>query len=856
MARAAIRYLLLALLCAAACFLQGGEIGHLIHVLTHENSIPVFPFGILNASRTISNGPLAGDQLLALNGKPISSINQVTAMVNAAGAGGQLRVTVVEPSGRARETMVRVPSAAERIRPGEWAMDICTRIVIPIVVILLGFGVTAIRSSDPNAWIMLFMLLGFSEVFQDRTWQGPLPDLTRAWTGIWISLWPAMSAWFGLRFPERFQWDRKHPWIKFAVMAVSAVPGAIYFALDILWRHDMDAAQVWRTLLVRSYFVWLAMTIAGISVFFWSLGARIRTGKTADSKRRLRILYLGSIIAFTPALGVALYGMARGRDPFSNVPWVVAAMATMVVALFPLTLAYVIVVERAMDLRFIIRRGLQYAVARGGLYLVRAAALGFGFYIVVKDIGRPGHEALAVFQLAGLGLAMVVIGRRRTAGIASRWIDRKFFREAYDAEKVLSELANEAGRFVETGPLLEKVATRIGDTLHVPDIVILLRDGDTFRTAYTTRPGERLDISASSGIVAALGERREPLRVWFENAPPWIRALDARDLQTLDFMRTQLLLPVPGKDGLAGIMSLGPKLSEAPYSDIDIRLTRSIAAQMGLAVENARLLETLATEAAHRERLNREIEIAREVQERLFPQTLPRAPGVDCAGYCRPARGVGGDYYDFLALEAGRIGIAIGDVSGKGIAAALLMASLQASLRGQAAAGNHDLALLMKNVNRLVYEASTSNRYATFFYGEYDPATRGLSYVNAGHNPPIVLRGKQTLRLEATGPVVGLLPGADYRQETVQLQPGDTFIGFTDGISEALNEREEEWEEDRLIAAARGLRCGAADQLIRGVFVAADGFTGKAPQYDDMTMVVMKLAPERPCSEGRAASHK
>ena len=166
--------------------------------------------------------------------------------------------------------------------------------------------------------------------------------------------------------------------------------------------------------------------------------------------------------------------------------------------------------------------------------------------------------------------------------------------------------------------------------------------------------------------------------------------------------------------------------------------TRS-AAQTALAQEVARLTTAIGREMAQRERLNRELEIAREVQEHLFPQRLPPVPGLDYCGHCRPAREVGGDYYDFLELPEGRLGIAIGDVSGKGVGAALMMASLEASLRGQASVG-HDLAELMKRVNSLVYQASSANRYATLFYAEYDPRSRQLSYVNAGHNPPVVLR--------------------------------------------------------------------------------------------------------------------
>src|SRR5215472_798586 len=185
------------------------------------------------------------------------------------------------------------------------------------------------------------------------------------------------------------------------------------------------------------------------------------------------------------------------------------------------------------------------------------------------------------------------------------------------------------------------------------------------------------------------------------------------------------------------------------------------SAQTALAQEVARLTTAIGRETAQRERLNRELEIAREVQEDLFPQRLPMVPGLDYSGQCRPAREVGGDYYDFLELPNGRLGIAIGDVSGKGVGAALMMASLEASLRALAPVVQAP-AELMERVNNLVRQASAANRYATLFYAEYQPATRCLTYVNAGHNPPVVLRdcggACQVLRLETGGPVIGLFP--------------------------------------------------------------------------------------------------
>jgi sigma-B regulation protein RsbU (phosphoserine phosphatase) len=270
--------------------------------------------------------------------------------------------------------------------------------------------------------------------------------------------------------------------------------------------------------------------------------------------------------------------------------------------------------------------------------------------------------------------------------------------------------------------------------------------------------------------------------------------------------------------------------------------TRS-AGQTALALEVARLTAAIGREMAQRERLNRELEIAKEVQERLFPQRLPSVPGLDYCGYCRPAREVGGDYYDFLELSEGRLGIAIGDVSGKGIGAALMMASLEASLRAQASV-SHDLVELMKRVNNLVLEASAANRYATLFYAEYDPRSGQLAYVNAGHNPPLILRKSaekcEVLRLETGGPVIGILRQC-YRQESFSLEPGDLAVLFTDGVSESMNARDEEWGEDRLIEFAKTCHGLPAFEAMTRILAASEAFAAGASQHDDMTLVVLRV---------------
>jgi sigma-B regulation protein RsbU (phosphoserine phosphatase) len=215
---------------------------------------------------------------------------------------------------------------------------------------------------------------------------------------------------------------------------------------------------------------------------------------------------------------------------------------------------------------------------------------------------------------------------------------------------------------------------------------------------------------------------------------------------------------------------------------------------------------------------------------------------LELAGACRPALAIGGDYYDFVPVAGGKLGIAIGDISGKGIPASLLMATLRAYLRGQTVQVHPDLAAMIGNLNGLVFESSDSNRYATFFYGEYDPATRVFDYVNAGHNPPMIFRGNpgEVIRLDVGGPVLGLLPAWTFDQGQVTLQPGDVLVSFTDGISEAMNGDMEEWGEERLIATVTPACRLPLNDLIARIMAGADAHTGAAPQHDDMTLVLAR----------------
>jgi sigma-B regulation protein RsbU (phosphoserine phosphatase) len=283
---------------------------------------------------------------------------------------------------------------------------------------------------------------------------------------------------------------------------------------------------------------------------------------------------------------------------------------------------------------------------------------------------------------------------------------------------------------------------------------------------------------------------------------------------------------------------LGDKLSEEAYSAEDRELVRAAAQQAAVALDYTKLIGRIAEQ----EVLKRELDIARDVQLGLLPRTRPVVPGLDYDGTCRMAREVGGDYFDFLDLGPGRLGLAVGDISGKGVSAALLMAGLQACLRSRAGLCADAPAVVVQHANESLVASTDPSRFATFFYAVYSAEGRRLRFVNAGHNPPLLLRAGTSVvsRLRPTGMALGFDAAASYGEGSETLAPGDLLLVFTDGLTEALNEDGEEFGEARLAGLLVGDRHLSAADLQRLMNVELDTFCGGAPRSDDVTLVVAR----------------
>jgi serine phosphatase RsbU (regulator of sigma subunit)/pSer/pThr/pTyr-binding forkhead associated (FHA) protein len=305
-------------------------------------------------------------------------------------------------------------------------------------------------------------------------------------------------------------------------------------------------------------------------------------------------------------------------------------------------------------------------------------------------------------------------------------------------------------------------------------------------------------------------------------------------------VRSMLAVPLQTDDRVIGLIYLDSSQFIKEFTKDDLSLLTVMANVAAIRIEHTRLAEVEQAEKIHAKQL----EQAAEIQRGLLPVQAPSVPGVDLAGYNAACHTVGGDYYDFLPYPDGRVALLVGDVAGKGMPAALLMSSLQA--RVQVLFDDPtNLAALVTRLNRIISSNCPSNRFITFFIGILDPKTGELTYVNAGHNPPLVAHADGSVeKLEGTGLILGILAMAKYQQGVCHLGPGDAVLLFSDGVTEAVRpDADEEFGEDRLATVLAELRSLSAESIIAEINHRVDDFTSGSAPADDITLLVAKRLP-------------
>ncbi len=386
---------------------------------------------------------------------------------------------------------------------------------------------------------------------------------------------------------------------------------------------------------------------------------------------------------------------------------------------------------------------------------------------------------------------------------------------------------------------LSQVASLVFEAVPADRCVIMLRDEDV-------EGGMKIAVAKQRGKDDQLTEVRISRTVMEEvmvNGKSVLTSDAQHDpkfaSQTMALLGVRSVLAVPlsvNEFDVFGIIYADSPTYENTFTEEHLNILTTLASVASIRVENARLTE----ERFERERMERELELATEIQQRFQPSAPPQVENYELQGISFACYEIGGDYYDFIPRHDGKMLIALGDVSGKGTAAALLMSSLHAAIHAQAMAKS-SLSEMVSAVNEYLAENTPTNRFITFFVGELDTETNELAYINAGHNPPLVARIDGTVEeLDSGGFPLGIMPGADFELGKIRLEKGEAVIVFSDGVSEAENTSGEEFGVDRLSTVVKQHVSRSASGLRDKIESALSDFTGTAPANDDITLVIVK----------------
>jgi len=778
------------------------------------------------------------DRIVAFAGRPVSQRAELFRQLQSAPL-GQTTLTLARGAER-----VVVPYQVKSLTDESdnlWgaALTVVLNVLMPILCILLGFLVAWQRPTEFSAWMLLVTLLGWSQLVHSNFWMHWGWDDGVRTAAFFLqnsasAVWPAAWLWFCVDFPDRRSRPFLHP-LRLFFGVSGLILAAIGGSLGAWYATQPEAAPGEPLLAYLPPGTSTLLNLGPIALSFAVLFHRFFSERQPDQRRRLRLLLAGLNLGLLP-IGLMLLYTYFAKKTLDDIPELILFPGLLMFATLPVSLAYVVLVERAYDVGVVLRQGLQYGLATRGLQALRILLIG-GVLLYAFTIGgdttlnRP--QRLTRFALSIL--AVILVARAFVPLLA--WIDRRFFREAVDAERLLNQLQNTVATIFDRRELLETVAVRVSEALHVPCVAALVPVNGSYVAAHAIGCSADAQLPANGAIVLRV-------RTGVQTISQLRTLVMEPEFTALHTLSTEILLPLATQERLLGILSLGPKRSEQPYSPADLRLLESVALHTGLALENSRLTTAVAEEAAQRERIHREIEIAREVQERLLPRGGPAVKGLDYAGHCRPALTIGGDYFDYLQTPSGEIGFALGDIAGKGVPAALLMASLQASLRGLTAGGVSDLRELMAKLNTLVYDATPKNRFATFVYVLYDQDSRRVRLCSAGHNASLLISHDEAKWIRPPGIALGLMRKAAYEQVEFTLAPGDRLILYTDGITEARNAVEDEYGEDRLAQFALTLGDLPAAESLTACIAQVDHFAGSTPQHDDMTGLILRAIPK------------
>lgn len=580
----------------------------------------------------------------------------------------------------------------------------------------------------------------------------------------------------------------------------------------------------------------IALPALILNTLFISLGYGLlirnyRHTSVKIEKRQIRLVMLGA------APGLAIYTLVLWTfvlfpEWYHAMPVVYRILVINIVFLFvlgvPVSLGIAIGKYRLLHVEGRLKRGTRFLAVNIILLALFAVILWVFGELFLENMGIESQTPILIL---GILLAFFFMGLQRKIKVK---IEEYFYPERVKLRRLMKDFLAGSMAHTEGEKFWNELEEKLADGLSAEKIYPVIRvDGKGFFGVHLNEP---TPFSAGDAFMHRLEAKDNPL-LFDEMIASGKITLSPEQRDWFIERKSAILLPLVTTSGLLGFLVISTKTNGEDFTSEELDLLQSFSAQTALVAENLELLG----EKLQKEKLEEQLRVARSIQQGLLPQNIPDVPGIEIAPFIKFCLDVAGDYYDVIPLEDGRIVLSIGDVSGKGVGAALLMANLQASLRTTQAMGAR-LYESASRINRIVYENTPPEMFITFFMLCVDPVRKCIRYVNAGHNPPFLVKNDGSVKtLSRGGLLLGIVEETVYEEGEIQLENGDTILMYTDGVSEAMDDSEEEFGEKRMAALAAKNRALPLAELLSLIERSVSHFHGSDEYLDDFTMLAVRI---------------
>jgi sigma-B regulation protein RsbU (phosphoserine phosphatase) len=771
-------------------------------------------------------GLRSGDRILAINGRTYSTFDELFFGKLRSDQPGSLNTYRVLRRGQSVEITVptgRVGAGAVLLRSGPL-------FAVGVIYILIGALVFLMKPRAAESWLFFRMTcfvgigIGLSSpaALMHPTWLYDLRFLANV-------LIPASMIHLALRFPKPRAFATGKRW----VAALPYLPSLAIFVL-----RQLTATDHWNVPKLV-FLLWIGYGVIAILFFLGSTGWNALRDASIITRLQSRVIFVGTVLGFfIPSL-----------DLLAGTLWQAAIFSDPVLgfgifcSLFPLSIGYTIVKHDLFAIDVIVRRTYGYLLSTGAIVATYAAMVS----VVNLTFGAADAARSPLFAI---GFALVVVFffeplHRRI----QRFVDRTFYRQQYDYRTAIKSLSEAMTSILDPALILKTLAGAVVREMYLENGLLLIPKlaGAGHEIAVVEGMDPRAlpvrELPETDPLLRLVKEKKSHVLRHDIAMNPVYEGERAQLQQSLEALSADLLLPMMYKNELRGILSLGRKKSGKLFTPGDLDLLKTMLSQSAIALENARLFK----ENVQKERMDEELKIAHDIQMGMLPDKAPQLEGLKIAARTMPAREVGGDFYDFIEFNAegssSRLGIIIGDVSGKGVSAGLLMAGARSTYRVLLDA-DPPVREVMNIANKRLHQDIRKGMFIALLYAVFDPGARTLTLSNAGQTQPLLCApGADPSYITTEGDTfpLGIVPDCEYEDTELNLPAGSVVVFYTDGAVEAMNAQQELYGFERFLASVHAARDLDAPALLDRLFDDIAGFVGGTEQHDDTSIIVARI---------------